>query len=264
MAFTDTPGVGEKLGAALGFLALAALARFGLDQLGIWDTLFRTNSPEAVAGEIEQAMRATEATERLYATMEQRFPQDYHRLINGMSAAYLRNRSEQEALAFGNQYMERFNATNLPNLAKAPDATINALGDATQSTIEALAAQDTALCARFAMTGLRPDEVSDPALKEQLQAALAVQMLGMAEGRDTPATRAEPDAADVTALAQALQAQGLSTAQIDGFLAADGTLERMSPDGQCSTGRRIYRALNGLPDAQSARLGAVILIPPTG
>jgi hypothetical protein len=95
MAFTDQPGVGQKLGGALALMAggLAMHFAWNSDFVG---NLTGRNSPEAVAEQVEEALRSTPETEALYTVMESRFPQEYVGLVETVAAAATGERSYRQ------------------------------------------------------------------------------------------------------------------------------------------------------------------------
>ena len=260
MAFTDLPHAGDKLARAFGTMAVggAILFAWNSDFVG---NLTGRNSPEAVAEQVEDALRSTPETEALYTTMESRFPQEYAGLVQTVGAAATASRDADAVAATGNRYMDDFFIANVPNLQRAPDSAINALRDDSIRVIEQLAEEDVTLCARFAMQGLRPGDVTSPDLRALLNATVLTQVSAMADGRDTPTERAQPSEADLTAYAASLDRRGMSPAQINGLMAGDGSLLRQSVEDQCQSGVKTYQSLADLPADQSARIGAILLVP---
>lgn len=258
MAFTDLPDAGEKLAGALALLVGAAAIHFAWKSDFVGNLTGR-NSPAAVAEQVEGALRSTPETEALYTVMERRFPQDYAGLVQTVTAAATASRDADAVAVEGNRYMDAFFVANVPNLQRAPDSAINALRDSAIRVIAQLAAKDVALCARFAMAGLRPGDVTSPDLQALLNATVLAQVSAMADGRDTPTDRTQPSEADLAAYATALDRRGMSPAHVNGLLAGDGSLLRENVDDQCQVGVKTYQGLADLPADRSARIGAILL-----
>ena len=225
--------------------------------LAACDALQPLNEDNIIARSIEQEPWMAP----LYEVFEREFPEEFAEYKRLMLAQAQSGRSEVENFEFGRNFMLQFMADNAQHFSSAPDAELFATRDATLRVIEMLAEEETRYCANFTMTGLQAyDQPSRPAMN-LLGQATAAQLRAVAAGKRNPVARELADEADFIAFADALEAEGMTTAEVDDMLGGGNGLMYNGPEYQCRAGLAIHRALVRVPDDTSARLSAMLLNP---
>ncbi len=241
------------LGIAILFLVIAGGAG-----LYFWQQsqVAQRATPEAVTGE----MLGDPTFGRMFRELRKTHPQDFAELVAKMSELRRLGTPELEVLAQGRAMMANKSNAMTKTLPQAPAKELAAYRDGQVAVIESLQRADVNLCARFTMTGLTIDQVSDPTTRPLLIDAAITVFDASAAARDRPANRkltGQLPEADSLALAQALRKQGMSDADLETF--ASGALARAPAAQQCAVGLHLWRGISTLEAEQAGRITAQIL-----
>lgn len=246
----------------LGGLAVIIALAVGVTaawNMGAFDALVGRNTPEAIQARLDDEMTNHPAFAALYTTLEEEFPEDHQRLKERMVEAYQERGEPRDSIAAGDRFFVLFMQGSQQHFAKAPDANILQMRDAAIAVVEMLAVQDTNLCARFTMEGLRPTDQPTLEAQELIGAASRAKLQAIAAAIETPTERDGPTPDDIEAYASVMRNMGMAEEHVDDFFRGAFGLRRESAQVQCDVGAIVYSAMAALPEERAARLGAVLL-----
>jgi hypothetical protein len=229
-------------------MAAAAAVLF----LGACSNQPSADSPEGVEAQLLRSPSDHDAALALKAN----YPQVYQDLLRRTAAA-IRARGGQTASREVSAFMARFVASKANAVASAPDRDLQRIGGAQASLIRALRDENVALCADYAVRGLRPGSRLSPAT-QALLGRLAVYVIEAARAGERPGRTQRPplSQADGQALFAAMRARDPATAEA----VERGTAVSLPPEGQCRAGLLLYETVTGLPAATSANVTAQLVL----
>ena len=244
-------GVGSKLQRISVFAGIAVLlAILGLALYGF----MRWSDPDE---RIELALHTDPQAAPLYDIMRTEMPEEYAGFRAEMVRMTESGMSEREVAAAGHQYMMQVILSNAQHIASAPEDELYDVIDARLAVAQALARENTGLCATFAVSVLPPGmQVSGTAIDAILQSGIA-NVRAIAAGRRDPHPREAPTQQDIDLYFAALLDEGLGQGGAVGVIEGTG-LEALSTEEQCAMGQAAYAALDRLPQDTMERLAAAL------
>jgi hypothetical protein len=237
------------VGAVIALIAGLAVF-FGLNA---WE-----NRPANLDAQFEQAMAGEPSVAPLFEVFKTEFPNDYATFKAEMIGKY-KSGVDNSALRLASfSWMRAFSTRHIPEVASAPSTNFREFREAQQNALDGLAAESTAMCGHYAMTGLQPSDRPGPAAALAVGKAAAAQLRAAAAGIKTPTRRAEPSEQDNMLLFNKMAELGMTPSQRAAFTSPGG-LNAASVDDQCAIGMLLYRAVGALPEPVGDRIMAALV-----
>lgn len=194
--------------------------------------------------------------------IEREFPDLWTDIQSSIVRQYRAGGSPEAIQRAGFARADAFMAENSRYATQASDEALAKVFAGRSAYLQALAAEDVRLCAKFAFSNLDADdggeEISPAARRIAAQGAAAV-FAAVAEGKRLQVSRERPTESDVNETMRALQAAKTSRVSMEVITSRSPTT--FPAADQCAAGVSFYKAVQKLAPAGQARFMAAALAP---
>ncbi|QGM98020.1 hypothetical protein [Methylocystis parvus] len=209
---------------------------------------------------VETAIAQTPEYARYFSRMRETFTQDYEAALNEFSTRLADTKLEQSVDYYLSEAVRRLRQSRGALAGKAEPEAMSKVFAKQLDVLQAVAREDKKMCVAFLYGATNLDFQRFAAAQRPLVADMATANLeAMASGQEKNISRAQPNEADFKTLETALQARGLSKAEIDALL--DGKMPDPPLDDakMCAAGQTYLEVLRTLPEASRTRIYGLAL-----
>jgi hypothetical protein len=194
----------------------------------------------------------------MFRALKQDYPAEFAKFVDTIAGDLDAHVADADMRAKGFAQMRAFMLAKLPLLAAAPDADLHVLSSLYADLMRTMQREDVALCSRFAVAGFGAADIIPPSVQQVLSRANALQIHAVRHAETAPVpARGQLGPADSQAWVAAI-------ARVDSgampLLTDTAKLAAASDTDKCAAGVAVYAAAAALPEAQSARVIANLLL----